>query len=45
MTTKTSDALKASEKQMVNVRTIKAYKDLAARLCKKSELTQDQKNK
>ena len=29
---------------MVNVRTIEVYKDIAARLCKKAELTQDQKN-
>ena len=44
MKTKTSDALKASEKQTVNARTIEAYKELAVRFSKKAELTKDQKD-
>ena len=42
--TRTSDALKASETQLVNVRTIEAYKELAVRFSKKAELTKDQKD-
>ena len=45
MKTKTSDALKASEKQTVNDRTINAYKELAACISKNAELAKDKEDK
>ena len=44
MKPKTSDAAKEIDRQLVNGRTVKAYKELAGRYSKKEILTNDQKD-